>query len=87
MYRHVAAILIALPALAACQSAAPGLQQVAVFQGELARLKTERDAGRISYNGMGRAHRRGGSGERRAQRGAGSGNCLSHATRSTGRCG
>ena len=49
MYRSIAAVLAISISLAACQSAAPGPQQTAVFQEEIARLKAERDAGRISY--------------------------------------
>jgi hypothetical protein len=49
MYRPIAIVLVASMGLAACQSAAPGPQQMAVFQEDLARLRADRDARRISY--------------------------------------
>ena len=47
-FRSTAVLLLAA-GLAACQTATPVPQNAAVFQGDIARLKTERDAGRISY--------------------------------------
>lgn len=49
MYRHITAALIASISLAACQTATPGPQQTAVFQEDIARLRADRDARRISY--------------------------------------
>lgn len=49
MYRSIVAVLITSLSLAACQTAAPSPQQAAVFQEDIARLKADRDAGRISY--------------------------------------
>ena len=49
MYRLTAAVLITSIGLAACQTASPGPQQTAVFQEDIARLKADRDARRISY--------------------------------------
>jgi hypothetical protein len=56
MNRNIAATLLITVGLAACQTGAPGPQQAAVaprgaaaLQEEVARLKAERDARRISY--------------------------------------
>ena len=49
MYRHITAVLIASISLAACQTATPSPQQAAVFQEDVARLRADRDARRISY--------------------------------------
>ncbi|KQP53693.1 hypothetical protein [Methylobacterium sp. Leaf108] len=46
--RGIAALLITV-GLAACQTAAPAPQQAAVLESDIVRLKTERDAGRLSY--------------------------------------
>ncbi|MCJ2079022.1 hypothetical protein MKK68_25880 [Methylobacterium sp. E-016] len=49
MYRQITVALIASLGLAACQTTTPSPQQTTVFQEDIARLKAERDAGRISY--------------------------------------
>ncbi|SFN01015.1 hypothetical protein [Methylobacterium pseudosasicola] len=56
MNRHIAAILLTTVGLGACQTGAPGPQQVgsglrgaALLQEDVARLRADRDARRISY--------------------------------------
>lgn len=44
-----AAVLLLTAGLAGCQTAAPAPQQAAVVENDIVRLKSERDAGRISY--------------------------------------
>ncbi|MFK5600530.1 hypothetical protein ACFZ8E_26600 [Methylobacterium sp. HMF5984] len=49
MYRPIVAALITSLSLAACQTAAPNPEKAAVFQEDIARLRVDRDARRISY--------------------------------------
>jgi hypothetical protein len=49
MNQRIAAILLTASGLCACQAAAPVPQQAALVQEDLARLKADRDARRISY--------------------------------------
>lgn len=49
MIQRIAAILLAASGLCACQATATAPQPAALVQEDLARLKTERDARRISY--------------------------------------
>ena len=57
MNRHIAAFLLVTIGLGACQTGAPGSQQAAqglrgsaALQEDVARLRAERDARRISYS-------------------------------------
>lgn len=49
MIQRIAAILLTASGLCACQAAAPAPQQATLLQEDLARLKADRDARRISY--------------------------------------
>lgn len=49
MNQRIAAIVLTASGLCACQATAPVPQQVALLQEDLARLKADRDARRISY--------------------------------------
>ena len=49
MIQRIAAVVLTASGLCACQSATTAPQQAALVQEDLARLKTERDARRISY--------------------------------------
>jgi hypothetical protein len=49
MIQRIAAILLTASGLGACQSATTAPQQAVLIQEDLARLKVERDARRISY--------------------------------------
>ena len=49
MIKRIAAVVFTVSGLCACQSATTAPQQAALVQEDLARLKTERDARRISY--------------------------------------